>query len=122
MNREVILRNAAWARANLHMQAGEFYACTPVEFHRVYEEFKLRQRRDDWSFAKLCHVVATSAGSKLNDPNNPQPADPLAIPFDFFAPWYVHKKRRARRQPFNDIVGTIRSVFETNEVRKQNGQ
>ena len=88
------------------MSAGEFYALTPVEFENIYQEYKRAQLRSDANWARLCWVVATSAGCKLPDPNNPQPKDPLAIPFDYYMPGYQPPKKR-KVKPVDPVAALI---------------
>jgi hypothetical protein len=113
--REVFAANSAWARVHLHMPAGEFYALTPLEFDAIFNEYKAKQKRDDSWMAKLCYVVATSAGAKL--------ASGKAIPIDYFAPWYVAPKRKERQgDPIKQLMALLPADRIVDLRKKKHGK
>ena len=125
-NRDILQRNAAWARANLGMPAAEFYALTPVEFARVHREWLRVQKREDTWWAKLCWVVAVSAGMKLQEPSKRKAKpDPLALPMDFFAPWFKMPTKPKRAKPYDaiaDLIGMVKPGNLIDNRKKRHGK
>lgn len=77
------------------MPATEYYALTPSEFYAIVLEHRKVQRRSDSWMAKLCYVVATTGGAKLEGDR--------PIPYDFFAPWYKPPVKR-KTNPIDQLV------------------
>lgn len=112
-----IKKYAVWARVELGMSSNEFNRLTPAELPALIEQWRKREERLDVRMARLCWVVAVSAGTKQSNGSD--------IPPDFFMPGYVKKKKVRKgdviQQLMNSFGGTIIDTRKPRTI-KSNGK